>query len=108
MGTFRLRRDGALIRGELELDGARYPFAAERPMFGRDATCEIRLPVYGHAIARKHVQFELHHGSICIRDLQSAQGIFINREHKASDTPWPLHDGDTVHIGTETFLIRLE
>ena len=102
-----MKIDGALLRGVLEIDEARIAFAAERPLLGRDEGCDIRVNNLRHAISRKHVELDHANGVIRIRDLQSPQGIFINRKHVASDTPWPVKEGDRVRIGTEEFLIRI-
>jgi hypothetical protein len=107
MGTLRLGISGTLLRGSLELDGVRIEFSAARPVLGFGEGCEIKVP-RGNAFARRHVEFDQLDGVIRVTDLGSSQGIFINRVHKATRTPWPLRDGDKLHIGVQELLIRLE
>lgn len=108
MATLQVHIDGTLLRGVLDLDDERVEFLAQRAVLGIGEDCEIRVQGRRHCICRRHVELDHLDGTIRIRDLNSPQGIFINRTHVATQTPWPLRDGDVVHIGVRDFLVRID
>jgi len=61
---------------------------------GRDAGCEIRLRDPG--ASREHARFEFQDGRCILRDLESANGTFVNGMRVQNVE---IHAGDQIHIG---------
>ncbi|KAI4345763.1 hypothetical protein L6164_012859 [Bauhinia variegata] len=50
-------------------------------------------------ISTKHLLIEVESGKWVIRDLDSSNGTILNGSQISPDTPFNLHDGDTIKIG---------
>ena len=57
------------------------------------------------AISNVHAHFEVDSmdDSVCVQDVGSSNGTFINREPLQPHTPVPLHLGDCVRFGQSIF-----
>ncbi|CAI5714953.1 unnamed protein product [Hyaloperonospora brassicae] len=68
---------------------------------------DIRLP--HPSVSRRHaVVTHDQRGRICLMDLDSAQGTFVNGQEIAPHKPRALHDGDRITLGasSKTFVFR--
>lgn len=94
-----LDRDNAPILEVLEGQQAGLQFSLEgknqNVTVGRDPACEFMVD--SEVISRKHVKIEKRFDSIIIRDLNSKNGLYVNREKVAEAR---LKDGDIIHLGT--------
>lgn len=68
-------------------------------LIGRAADATIRLQDDG--VSRHHARIAEHRGELCIEDLSSANGTFLNGDRIRSTV---LHDGDKVQVGSTTIL----
>lgn len=68
---------------------------------GRDPACEFFID--SNVISRKHARIEKRFDTVIIYDLESKNGLFVNRERV---TEKRLQDGDVVHLGTIGFTFR--
>lgn len=57
-------------------------------------------------VSRQHARLEWWQGRWFLHDLNSANGIFLNRQRLT--TPQPLHSGDLIGIGESVFLFTAE
>lgn len=70
---------------------------------GRDSTMDCVIP--GHQVSRQHAEILRDDGVLLLRDCQSTNGSFLNRE-RVTDTA-VLQHGDILHFGdTDLRLIR--
>jgi len=107
MAILRIRLDGELLCGALAIGDQVIDFSGARLLLGRDEGCDIRIRSAAFGISRRHVELDHAAGKIRIRDLSSPQGIFRNRQHLASEMPWPMIDGDVIRIGGEDIQVRI-
>ncbi|MBL7140622.1 MAG: FHA domain-containing protein [Planctomycetes bacterium] len=61
---------------------------------GRDADCEV--PLRDPGASRRHARFEFQNGRCILRDLESANGTFVNGMRVENVE---IHAGDQIHIG---------
>lgn len=78
---------------------ARLPF-----VLGRDPSCQLRAA--SRMISLKHCELFEHEGRLCVRDLGSTNGTFVNG-HKVSD-PAELNDGDLLRVGPLAFNVKMQ
>src|SRR2546422_642988 len=90
-------------------------------LLGREKDCQVCLPE-DTQVSRHHFILEVNPPDICIRDLGSLQGTYINGQKYGGrgkhETPeegaWRtftqvnLHDGDEIKAGQTTFRVRVE
>lgn len=62
---------------------------------GRDTSLDCSIQ--GPTISRRHAIIELRNGLLCISDLQSRNGTFVNRERISHATA--IDHGDVIHLG---------
>jgi two-component system, cell cycle response regulator len=78
--------------------GQNYGLSGRTVKIGRDATCEICVD--DPHVSRVHAVVAMMNGELCIRDLESTNGVFVNgnkiKEHR-------LVDGDKVLVGTRLY-----
>ena len=65
-------------------------------------------PHGGHegGVGRRHAQLVVLEGRLCLEDLNSINGTFVNRKKLASGEPQPLNDGDEIRLGR--FVMRYQ
>ncbi len=68
---------------------------------GRDVVCGLRLESEG--VSRQHARFTLKGGDVCVEDLGSTNGVYVNTEKITQQTL--LWDGDRVKVGDTYFEI---
>ncbi|HEY7348687.1 MAG TPA: cyclic nucleotide-binding domain-containing protein [Ktedonobacterales bacterium] len=80
--------------------------SAERMQIGRAVSSEIRL-ANDSLVSRHHAELvRLPNGDYQVRDLGSANGIFINNQRLASNEAQTLHPDDQMRIGASTLAFR--
>ncbi|MFT7559010.1 MAG: EAL domain-containing protein (putative c-di-GMP-specific phosphodiesterase class I) [Flavobacteriales bacterium] len=57
----------------------------------------LEHPINGASISRQHAVLENEHSNLSIRDLDSRNGTFVNRNR--INSPTELHHGDILHLG---------
>ena len=83
-------------------DDRPFPIRKERTVLGRDAHCDVRIPI--PAVALRHCEVILGADSLRLVDLGSVTGTRLNGEavHEAV-----LADADEVTVGPVTFQVRI-
>ena len=86
-------------------DGERRDFslASERTLIGRKNDCDIRIPVT--EVSRHHAEFRIEDGSVVVKDMNSANGTFVNNKRVKTATLTP---GDHVIIGPVVFTLQVD
>lgn len=77
--------------------------SVNRTLIGRSLDCDIR--VANQEVSRHHVVIYREDGITMIRDLDSANGTFVN-EVRIAERPIPIITGDTVMLGNLAFTYR--
>jgi len=83
-------------------DGVTQPFSEEKITIGRRTDNQVVLDADN--ISRNHVSIERQEGKYFIRDLESANGTYLN-EQKVDLAE--LNDGDRVRVGNFTLTVSL-
>ncbi len=60
------------------------------------------------AISRTHVRLDYADGRMTICDLGSVNGTRVRGIRIPAHTPVELHNGDEIHLASESFLVRLQ
>lgn len=69
---------------------------------GRRGTCTLSLP--SPSVSGLHAEITIEGERLCIRDLSSTNGTYVNGKRIASTTP--INDNDLIHFADVTFRIR--
>jgi hypothetical protein len=89
----------------LESGGERREIKVAGPVtVGRSQTAGVYLD--DKTLSREHTQFYVDHGRLCVRDLDSKNGTFLNGA--ALKQPAVLKPGDRVKVGLATFSVVAE
>jgi len=89
----------------LESGGERREIKVAGPItVGRAQTAGVYLD--DKTLSREHSQFYLDHGRVCVRDLDSKNGTYLNGA--LLKQPAALKPGDRVKIGVATFTVMHE
>jgi pSer/pThr/pTyr-binding forkhead associated (FHA) protein len=72
-------------------------------LLGRSAEAEIQ--VLDSCVSRRHCEISEKGGRLFLRDLGSKNGSLVNGHH--TDESW-LMPGDTLSLGTTTFVVKYE
>ncbi len=81
------------------------PFQTQGVVIGRtvgNETVNIDLTPFGaldSGVSRRHVRIERIHDSLQVRDLESANGTFLNRTRLAPNTPHVLRNRAVLQLG---------
>lgn len=73
----------------------------EELLIGRESSCQLALE--SDIISRKHASVQRKWGGICIQDLGSKNGIFINSKQSKEEV---LNDGDIIELGDHKISFR--
>lgn len=84
------------------ITGQTFHFTREPIFFGRDKECAV--PLDDPLVSRQHARLYRLEGDVVIEDLDSANGIFLNRTRIRRNV---LRPGDTLRIGASEFLVHL-
>ena len=71
-------------------------------VIGRRRECDLR--VSNACVSRQHCRFFLRDGRVCVEDLRSLNGTFVNEERLRE--PRPLLDGDVLRVAYVVFKVR--
>ena len=82
--------------------GAAFPLAGQSVVIGRDANCDVALPLDTSA-SRRHAEIRRDTDGIAITDNASSNGTFVNGVRLPADTPRSLRPGDEIEIGASRF-----
>jgi len=88
----------------LRLGEELFDLGLDRLVVGRSRSCEIRLQE--DTVSRLHAAFVWRDGSICVEDLGSSNGTFVNG--RRLEAPCVLAPGDTVRFGALRGTIEAE
>jgi len=69
------------------LAGQEFPLYEEGTILGRGKSCDITIP--GTHLSRNHAELVIRDGQLKIRDLESANGTFLNEERISEATAAP-------------------
>jgi pSer/pThr/pTyr-binding forkhead associated (FHA) protein len=79
--------------------GQVFTLAPARNVVGRLVAPDIAIVLPWLVVSRKHSQLDFDGQSTWeIQDLMSRNGTFVNGQQVAPHTPWPICDGDHIHI----------
>lgn len=70
-------------------------------VIGRESTCEINIPV--EYLSRRHAELSIQGGKLVVRDLESANGTYVNGRRVTEAT---LQDGDKLKFDVLTFTVK--
>jgi pSer/pThr/pTyr-binding forkhead associated (FHA) protein len=73
----------------------------EKLTIGRGTDCSLQIPAA--TVSRRHCELSLANERLTVKDLQSSNGTFVNRERIAEETE--LEAGDTLAIGPVVFTV---
>jgi len=91
------------LRIRAEIGDERRSFTFSTPFkIGRTEDCDICIK--NEHVSRKHVEVVIENGSWLVRDLHSANGIFVNGERVLTERP--LRRGDEIRIGRSRLVYR--
>jgi pSer/pThr/pTyr-binding forkhead associated (FHA) protein len=80
-------------------DPQRVRLAADTPLvFGRDSSCQLQLR--DAKVSRRHAEIFWHEGDFLLKDLDSANGTFVNGQ---GIRQVKLNDGDQIQLGSSLF-----
>jgi len=77
------------------------PFDLEPGSLVLGRAADVQLHVDGAGVSRRHAELVVDDDSVCLRDLGSSNGTFVNE--KRLDAPVLLNNGDLVRIGLLVF-----
>lgn len=80
--------------------GAFWPIGEHGVLVGRGTSCDVMIP--DAVVSRKHCRIFLHAGEVRIEDCESRNPTLVNGHVIRSG---PLHPGDELAIGRESFLV---
>lgn len=83
--------------------GARRMFEVAAPAIIGRINCDVNLAM--PYISRRHAEFATAESGWTIRDLNSANGTYVNGERVKSD-PVAIKDGDVIGLGYIEYTIR--
>jgi hypothetical protein len=96
-------RPGMRVAHVLVVDGPGTKHVLEQGsnVLGRGTEADIRLPDTG--VSRKHVDVQLHGGTVTVEDLGSTNGTLVNGRRVSRQA---LVDGDVIRIGHSVLVYR--
>ena len=82
--------------------GAAFPLAGGSVVIGRDAACDVPLPLDSSA-SRRHAEIRCYNDGLEITDNVSSNGTFVNGVRLPTDASHALRPGDEIEIGASRF-----
>ena len=82
--------------------GAAFPLAGSSVVIGRDAGCEVSLPLDTSA-SRRHAEIHRYNDGLEIKDNASSNGTFVNGVRLPAEAAHALRPGDEIEIGASRF-----
>ncbi|MFN0198732.1 MAG: SpoIIE family protein phosphatase [Planctomycetaceae bacterium] len=76
-----------------------YSLTGDETVIGRHSDCQIMLQ--SNMVSRRHARVRIHEGAICIEDLGSGNGTYLNGQ--AVTAPMPLKHDDRIKVGPMLF-----
>ncbi|HVX86581.1 MAG TPA: FHA domain-containing protein [Phycisphaerae bacterium] len=73
----------------------------EKLIIGRGTDCSLQIPAA--TVSRHHCELALGESQLSIRDLNSSNGTYVNKERIIAETP--LSAGDTLTVGPVVFTV---
>lgn len=80
-----------------------FPLSNPTTLVGRKEDCDIRIPLA--EVSRLHAEIKLNNDAVALKDLESANGTFVNNKRIAEHT---LAPGDRVVIGPVVFTVQID
>lgn len=98
-------QENAALRPKLirRSTGEIIPLSKNQFQLGRSVVCDYQI-VGNNAVGRIHAVFFVRGGTVTITDHHSKNFTFLNGEAIQPDREYPLQDGDSIRISSETFL----
>lgn len=84
-------------------EGNEHPVDSQRLVFGRGPDADVAFD--DDEMSAQHAAFEHTRGGLCVTDLDSTNGTFVNGERVHTRV---LAHGDRVELGRHTFEVLLE
>jgi len=81
-----------------------FPILKDVVTVGRKPGCDLQVPL--QQVSREHCQFLVEEGDLIVRDLNSANGTYVNG--KRVEQQEVLEPGDRVTIGNITLTVRID
>lgn len=82
------------------LSGQEFPLYEEGTILGRGKTCDITIP--GTHLSRSHVELQVQGGQLLVKDLDSANGTYLNGERIMEAK---ANSGDVLRVDVYSFRI---
>ncbi len=79
-----------------------FRLSGPKTLVGRKNDCDIRIPV--NEVSRHHAEFHIDGDAVTLKDLNSANGTFVNNKRVKTVT---LSAGDHVIIGPVVFTVQI-
>jgi len=73
-------------------------------VLGRADECDIPIP--DDSVSKRHCVFETKGGAVTVTDVGSTNGTMIDDKPLAGNTPATLRGGETLHMGSFSFLFH--
>jgi len=89
-----------MFRGEQRRE---FPLTAERTLIGRRTNCNLRVPT--RDVSREHCDIRIEGATLRVRDLDSANGTFVNDKRVDDQT---LKAGDRLTVGPVNFIVQID
>ena len=86
----------------LDSAGRRFPLTGQITILGRSSNCDVYIP--DKRASRRHAEVRWNGEASTLRDLDSANGTFLNG--RRITTPQMLHAGDEIAIAGAVFTFR--
>lgn len=78
-----------------------YPLGEERFVIGRSEACQLCLN--DPMASRNHAALRVENGQVRLEDLESRNGVFVNKERVTQ--PLLMNHGDTIRIGSQEMVL---
>lgn len=75
-------------------------------LIGRGGECNLRI--LSKEVSRKHCRITMNDSAVCVRDLESANGTFVDGKRIPSDRDVPLGPDSHLLIGRIDFVVRFD
>jgi len=80
-----------------------FPVEKDSLLIGRDSAADLRIPEALAFVSGRQAEIQKRVGGFIIRDLNSANGTYLNNQLLVANVDTPLTDNTILRIGDETF-----